>query len=275
MNKNRYKIDRLLIVFLLLLFSILYSKDQDIIAICNFKTNDKSIENLGWKIAELMRNKISDIENLNVIERDQIDKVISEQRIQLQDYSNNDELIKFGNILGAKKIVIGSIFMTGTVLNVTSRLVDVESGVVVKSVLIEGKYLSEIPNICDIITFKLFDIPFNEDDFQRDIIQATGQGFPPKDVNDPNKSKMMAKRAAIIDAKRNLLEEIKGIQIFSNTTIENYIISNDTIRTKVNGIINNVDIVNISYKPDGSAIVILEIDKRKLIDNLQLKDNNQ
>jgi len=255
----------------LTLFSFVNAENNTRVAICNFKTNDKSIEHLGWQVSELIRNRIVNLGGFDVIERDQIEKVLSEQGRQLQDYSDRESVIEFGNILGANRIIVGSIFKTGTVLNVSSRLVDVESGKILKSESVEGKYYSEIPNLCDILTFKLLDINFNESDYKRDIIQATGQGFPPKNITDINKAKMMAKRAAVINAKRNLIEEIKGVSIDSNTLINDYIIKNDIISVKVNGIINNVEIVNITYNSDGSVEVILELDKDTLIKDLKLE----
>jgi len=269
--KNRIKTNHIVAYLFLTLFSFVNAENNTRVAICNFKTNDKSIEHLGWQVSELIRNRIVNLGGFDVIERDQIEKVLSEQGRQLQDYSDRESVIEFGNILGANRIIVGSIFKTGTVLNVSSRLVDVESGKILKSESVEGKYYSEIPNLCDILTFKLLDINFNESDYKRDIIQATGQGFPPKNITDINKAKMMAKRAAVINAKRNLIEEIKGVSIDSNTLINDYIIKNDIISVKVNGIINNVEIVNITYNSDGSVEVILELDKDTLIKDLKLE----
>lgn len=271
MLKNRIKTNHIVAYLFLTLFSFVNAENNTRVAICNFKTNDKSIEHLGWQVSELIRNRIVNLGGFDVIERDQIEKVLSEQGRQLQDYSDRESVIEFGNILGANRIIVGSIFKTGTVLNVSSRLVDVESGKILKSESVEGKYYSEIPNLCDILTFKLLDINFNESDYKRDIIQATGQGFPPKNITDINKAKMMAKRAAVINAKRNLIEEIKGVSIDSNTLINDYIIKNDIISVKVNGIINNVEIVNITYNSDGSVEVILELDKDTLIKDLKLE----
>jgi len=273
--KNNIKSNHLFVFLFLILFSLVDAENNTRVAVCNFKTNDKSIEHLGWQVSELIGNRIVNLGGFDVIERDQIEKVLSEQGRQLQDYSDRESVIEFGNILGANRIIVGSIFKTGTVLNVSARLVDVESGKILKSESVEGKYYSEIPNLCDMLTFKLLDINFNESDYKRDIIQATGQGFPPKNMIDINKAKMMAKRAAVIDAKRNLIEEIKGIYIDSNTIINDHIIKNDIISVKVNGIINNVEIVNITYNSDGSVEVILELDKDTLIKDLKLETLKQ
>lgn len=50
-------------------------------------------------------------------------------------------------------------------------------------------------------------------------------------------AKMMARRAAILDAQRNLVSELKGVQVDAESTMNNYIIQSDKIQTKVSGLL--------------------------------------
>jgi len=52
-------------------------------------------------------------------------------------------------------------------------------------------------------------------------------------------SRPLARRAAIADAYRNLLETIKGVKVDSSTTVENFMVSQDIIKTQVEGIVKN------------------------------------
>jgi len=54
-----------------------------------------------------------------------------------------------------------------------------------------------------------------------------------------------ARRAAILDAKRNLLETIGGVRIDSSTTIKNGMLINDTIKTTIAGVVKNASVVSI------------------------------
>jgi hypothetical protein len=46
---------------------------------------------------------------------------------------------------------------------------------------------------------------------------------------------MMAKRAAMLDAQRNLSEQIKGVRLTGGTTMQDYEISSDIVATRVKG----------------------------------------
>ncbi len=43
------------------------------------------------------------------------------------------------------------------------------------------------------------------------------------------KAKLLAERAAVVDARRNLLEIIKGVYITSETVVEDYMVSSDIV----------------------------------------------
>lgn len=82
--------------------------------------------------------------------------------------------------------------------------------------------------------------------------------------DNPVQNKLMAKRAAIADAQRNLIEKIYGINIDANTSVEDFIIKNDQVRGKLEGFITSAEIISESYK-DGLYEVKLQIDMERLI----------
>jgi hypothetical protein len=70
-----------------------------------------------------------------------------------------------------------------------------------------------------------------------------------------------ALRVAKLDALRNALETFKGINLNSETTVNNYVVANDMIRTKVEGFIKGFEIAEngIHYMSDGSVEVEVKI----------------
>jgi hypothetical protein len=48
---------------------------------------------------------------------------------------------------------------------------------------------------------------------------------------------MMARRAAIVDAQRNLSEQLKGVRLTGGTTMEEYEISSDIVATRVKSLL--------------------------------------
>lgn len=84
---------------------------------------------------------------------------------------------------------------------------------------------------------------------------ATGIGAPPTAPMNPAQARAMTERAAYVVALRNLLETVKGIQVDSETVVENYIVKSDVIKTRVQGIVNSARVINTRYLSDGSVEV--------------------
>lgn len=80
------------------------------------------------------------------------------------------------------------------------------------------------------------------------LLIVLGLGMPLIAESNPAQARLMAKRAAIADAQRNLSEKIYGIQIGSETNVEEFIAGNDQIVGQVKGFIKNAEIISNSYK---------------------------
>ncbi|MFH0881555.1 MAG: hypothetical protein V2A56_01070 [bacterium] len=67
-------------------------------------------------------------------------------------------------------------------------------------------------------------------------------------------------RAAELDALRQILETVKGMRLSSTTLVENYMLSSDVIRTRVEGVARNFRRVGDPvYMDDGSIEVTVEM----------------
>ena len=88
-------------------------------------------------------------------------------------------------------------------------------------------------------------------------VTATGVGLPPENMG--TRGMPLARRAAIVDAQRNLAEMIKGVQIDSDTLMQDLVIKNDTVSAKVSALVNGYRIVDEGVNPDGSYFVKLSV----------------
>ena len=68
-------------------------------------------------------------------------------------------------------------------------------------------------------------------------IRMTGSGVAPEDKTGTAQGKLMAARAAELDAKRKLAEHIHGLVIVSETTVRDFITEHDDIATHMNAIL--------------------------------------
>jgi hypothetical protein len=93
-----------------------------------------------------------------------------------------------------------------------------------------------------------------------DEIEAKGYGAMSGDPQLSRAQKiLMAERAAKLDAYRNLIERIKGVQVDSNTTVQDFITQDDTIMTNIQAFVRGARTVSSKKLPDGSYEVVLRI----------------
>lgn len=100
-------------------------------------------------------------------------------------------------------------------------------------------------------------MPYEQNSIAQEVVSAEGYGMLAEGVP-YEKAKIMARRAAVVDAQRNLLEIVKGTAVTSETTINNFTVVDDTIKTKVNGLIVGAKVVEENFF-DGIYRVKMEI----------------
>lgn len=84
--------------------------------------------------------------------------------------------------------------------------------------------------------------------------------FAPKvDAENPAQQRLMAKRAAKVDALRNLLETVYGVRITSDTTVRDFVTQSDVIRARLDALIQGAEEVDYVEQPDGTAEVTVEV----------------
>jgi len=95
-------------------------------------------------------------------------------------------------------------------------------------------------------------------------VEATGQGVYPEDPSlSLVQKKLMAKRAATIDAYRKLLEKVSEIKISSESKMKDLLIQHDEVSVKVSGFIRGAKIIEVREKEDGIVEVDVKIELGK------------
>lgn len=98
-------------------------------------------------------------------------------------------------------------------------------------------------------------------DWSKGVVRAIGigAGKPQYQKTNPGVYRAQAKRAAIMDAQRNLAETVNGVRVTGESTMEDMILQSDVVRTRVDSIIKNMTEVSSKYDADGTYEVVLEM----------------
>ncbi len=74
-----------------------------------------------------------------------------------------------------------------------------------------------------------------------------------------NQAKLMARRGAIVDAQRNLLEIVNGVLVEGQTTVKDLVVVSDEVKTRVSGTLRGAVEMGPARFEDGVATVRLRI----------------
>ncbi len=98
--------------------------------------------------------------------------------------------------------------------------------------------------------------PERDDELNDDFISPPPKGtikrlpVPPNWEDVDGQQRLMARRAALTDARRNLAESVKGFRIDSSTTVKDFVTQSDVINTSLSTFLRGVQVVEYRYNSD-------------------------
>ncbi|MEW6230123.1 MAG: hypothetical protein AB1700_18905 [Bacillota bacterium] len=96
------------------------------------------------------------------------------------------------------------------------------------------------------------ELPYGKIDWERGVMVATGRGLPPADAGNTAQRKLLARRAAIVDAERNLARLAAQARSGQAT------VGQEQQGGVVLGAVQGVQVVSERYNDDGSVEVTME-----------------
>jgi len=98
-------------------------------------------------------------------------------------------------------------------------------------------------------------------------VRATGIGVPPERYKKyPARARAMAIRAAKVDALRNLMEQMQGVRVESQTLMKDAAIDSDLVRTTMSGTVRNASMVGKPhYMEDLSVEIEMAVNYRQSV----------
>lgn len=103
------------------------------------------------------------------------------------------------------------------------------------------------------------EFPKGSINWSKGIVTAIGSGIPPAGAGNMAQARLLAERAAVSDARRNLLEIVGEVRVDAATTVGTLMAKRDIVVTKVNGIVKGSIVTERRYLDDGSVEVTVEM----------------
>ena len=116
------------IMLLALVFSPqLFSQSRPTIAVLTLEAKNVGQETAD-AVADILSTELFNSQRFKVIERQAIQRILEEQKLQMTGVTDMSKAVEIGKILNVEKILIGSVSRLGESYIINTRLVDVKTG---------------------------------------------------------------------------------------------------------------------------------------------------
>lgn len=98
------------------------------VAVLDFSAPDEEVKGKGADAAALMTSLLSTDEQLVLVERAELSKVLAETELSLSGTVSADSAVKIGQLTGAKILVTGRMFTSGSESYLVTKVISAETG---------------------------------------------------------------------------------------------------------------------------------------------------
>lgn len=103
-------------------------------------------------------------------------------------------------------------------------------------------------------------LPNGKVDWTNQYVEAKGMSVIDNErFKNAAQAKLMARRGAIADAQRNLLEIVKGVRVVSETKVVDMMTESDYILTQIDGVLKNAQMIGEEVEKDGIIEVRMRV----------------
>ena len=131
-------------------------KGRENIAVMDFTALNTSASDAS-AVAEFTRGALVNVEKFNVLERNNMDRILAEQGFQATGCTTQECAVQMGKILNVQKAIIGSISKVGSAYFITANVVNIETSKIVSSKRVKFRDLSNVDLAIDQLVYALIE----------------------------------------------------------------------------------------------------------------------
>lgn len=102
-------------------------------------TGNADYDPMGRGMAAMLITDLSGVPEIRLVERDRMQAVLDEQRLQSSNFFDPATAVKTGKLLGAEYLLTGSMTASRPDMRIDTRVIRVETGEIVRSAKVQGK----------------------------------------------------------------------------------------------------------------------------------------
>jgi TolB-like protein len=102
-------------------------------------TGKTDYDHLGKGMSTMMTNDLASVDQIRVVERERLSDVLKEIDAQQTTRFDSTTAVKVGRLAGAEYIVTGAFIASDPQMRIDTRVIQVETGIIVKTATVTGK----------------------------------------------------------------------------------------------------------------------------------------
>lgn len=116
-------------ILILASFQPVFPREKIALAVLDFDAKNTSQGN-AEAVTDLLRTELFNAGRFIVVEREKVQQIIDEQKLQMSGFTDMRQAMEIGRLLNVHKILVGSVNKLGETYVLNARMVDVQSGAV-------------------------------------------------------------------------------------------------------------------------------------------------
>lgn len=163
-------------------------------------------QDTGSIVSDLLRTELFKTGLFELVERGQIQQVLSEQQMQLSGVTGDAYSVKLGELLSADKVLVGKVGKLGNAYIINARIIDVERGIMEFGESTEVPSESQLSTGCRDFARKLAGLITGDTPIDKQPDSVTPDNQPAQDKTDKPVSKDIPRYKHFLAVSYNLAQ---------------------------------------------------------------------